>query len=123
VRAAGVDEIVGVREGQRHRFLDDDVLAGLRGLDPELRVRAARRADGHDVNVAVVQQLLERAIGLEFVVVGDLLRPLERDVIDSGKARVRELVDRADVFRRDFSRPDNRKVEHRSFPLYRRVLL
>ena len=54
---ASFEHGVGVFERVRDRFLEDDVLAGLRRLDHDFAVPVVRNAHHHHVNILALQQL------------------------------------------------------------------
>ena len=57
----GGENAVTRRQRGRHRLLQDDVLAGRKGLDSQRLVQVVGRQDVHGVEVAVSQPLLQRA--------------------------------------------------------------
>ena len=54
-RARDVEHRVGIRERERHRLLDDHVLAGAHRGDRAFGVLRVRRADPHGVGVARIR--------------------------------------------------------------------
>ena len=53
------DHLVSLFEGEAERLLDDDVLAGVRGSDRDVRVQVVRYADVRDVAVCTCKRLVE----------------------------------------------------------------
>ena len=56
---AGADHVVGVLQPQRHRLLDDGVLAGLRAGDDMGGMHAARRQHRHRIDVLPGEEVVD----------------------------------------------------------------
>ena len=73
--AAGVDHRVGFLECDAQRLLADDVLAGLRRVDRDLRMQAVRGGDRDHLDVRIAEQVVVIGKGLgHAVALGELRR-------------------------------------------------
>ena len=63
--AAGGEHLVGLRQAQAHRFLEDDMLARSRGVQSDFAVQVVWNPEDHQVNLIQIEQ---------FAVVGEMPR-------------------------------------------------
>jgi len=104
----GFDELIGGFEGGRHRFLDEDVLAGLRRLLRDLGVQVVRRADAHGVDVGVFDQLAIVGVRLpDGELLGEVPDSGGGHVGDGDEVRAVDLIERDRVRRGDDAAADD----------------
>jgi hypothetical protein len=66
--AASFDHVVALLEAERHRLFDEDMLAGVAGVDGEAVVQLMAQYYGHGFDLVVLQKLGVRRVALGDVV-------------------------------------------------------
>ena len=94
VVGGGFDHVVALLEAERHRLFDEDMLAGVAGVDGEAVVQLMAQHDSHGFDLVVLQKLGVRRVALGDVVLLHIFTSLlfeqigDRDDLDVVK-RVR----------------------------------
>ena len=93
VAGGGFDHVVALFEAERHRFFDEDMLAGVAGVDGETVVQLVAQHDSHGVDLVIGQEIGVRGVALGNVVFVHVLAALlfeeigdrdDLDVIEGG---------------------------------------
>ena len=71
----GLDHAIGLGQRDRHRLVDDDVLAGLERLHGQVGVGVVRGRDHDQIDVGGRDELREGLVGRDAALAGGLLAP------------------------------------------------
>ena len=122
--AAGFDHVVALLEAERHRLFDEDMLAGVAGVDGEAVVQLMAQHDGHGFDLVVLQKLGVRRVALGDVVLLHILTALlfeqigDRDDLDVVKRRDGKTMGAGDA-----PQPDDSYFQFRHVCLSRSCVL
>jgi hypothetical protein len=105
------DQIVRLRERNRHRLFRHDVLAGARRGNALRRMQARRRTNGDDVALARLEQLVERAIPGNAALLTGPFRSIGVDVACARQCQTIDPRDRVEVVLRDPAAADESHAE------------
>ncbi len=112
-RVAGMYELVGRRQRDGHRLLDDDMLPRARGEHALLGVQSRRRRDADDFAGGVRQHLLVGSKPRDGLLLPGLARAIRIGVADGTECQTRHAAERLEVILADAPAPDERDAKGR----------